>query len=136
MWLLRALIVLGLAALVWTAFSLLRRRRPKAGRQTEVSPLAAAAAAWDAAAWRSELERCLAEERIGDALRAAWWWLARSIAGPEVETDWTSRDLLKRTQRRELREILRRLDVLTFGSDRPGVTDLRHLAEQIRGALG
>jgi hypothetical protein len=82
------------------------------------------------------LERCLAEERIGDALRAAWWWLARSIAGPEVETDWTSRDLLKRTQRRELREILRRLDILTFGSDRPGVTDLRHLAEQIRGALG
>ncbi len=136
-WMVLVLVALGLVAIAWIVISLLRLRQP-AQRQTEpeVSALAAAAAKWDAAAWRSELERCLAEERIGDALRAAWWWIARSIAGPEAEPDWTSRDLLRRTKRRELREILRRLDVLTFGADRPAVTDLRQLAEQIRGALG
>jgi hypothetical protein len=136
-WIAAGLVALALAALGWMLYALLRRRRSRtATAETAASGSALAPATWDAAAWRAELERCLAEERIGDALRAAWWWLARSIAGPEVEPDWTSRDLLRRTRQREMRDLLRRLDVLTFGADRPGLTDVRHLAEQIRGALG
>jgi len=136
-WIVAGLVVLGLLAIAWVVLSLLRRRSSR-GQPAEaaVSALAAPAAAWDAAAWRRELERCLAEERIGEALKAAWWWLARSIAGPAVEPDWTSRDLVKRTERRELRDLLRRLDVLTFAADRPGLADLQHLAERLRGTLG
>jgi hypothetical protein len=135
-WILAVLVGLALAAVGWMLFTLLRRR-PKPGQTVAAgSGPAFVPTTWDAAAWRAELERCLAEERIGEALRAAWWWLARSIAGPEVEPDWTSRDLLRRTRKRELRDLLRRLDVLTFGADRPGLPDVRHLAEQIRGALG
>jgi hypothetical protein len=135
-WIASLLVVLALVALGWLLFSVLRRRRSRREEAADaVSALAPAAAAWDAAAWRAELERCLAEERIGEALRAAWWWLARTIAGPEAEADWTSRDLAVRTRRRELRDLLRRLDILTFGADRPGVTDVRRLAEQIDGAL-
>lgn len=137
-WVIGGLVALALAAVGWMVVSLLRRRRPapQETTATEQPFPALVPATWDAAAWRAELERCLAEERIGDALRAAWWWLARSIAGPEVEPDWTSRDLAARTRRRELRDLLRRLDALTFGADRPGLPDVRHLAEQIRGVLG
>ena len=136
-WILAGLVGLALAAVGWMLLALLRRRRPKSREDEAVASVPAlAAATWDAAAWRAELERCLAEERIGEALRAAWWWLARSIAGPEAEPDWTSRDLVARTGRRELRDLLRRLDTLTFGADRPGLPDVRQLAEQIRGALG
>lgn len=135
-WITAGLVALALAALGWTLYALLRRRRRSRTTEPAVSAPDLAPTTWDAAAWRAELERCLAEERIGDALRAAWWWLARSIAGPEVEPDWTSRDLLRRTRQRELRDLLRRLDVLTFGADRPGLADVRQLAEQIRGALG
>jgi hypothetical protein len=140
LWIVGGLAVLAFAAVAWMLFALLRRGRsePKKAKPavSGAAPAAVAWDAWDAAAWRAELERCLAGERIGEALRAAWWWLARSIAGPEAEPDWTSRDLAARTERRELRDLLRRLDALTFGADRPGLPDLRHLAEQIRGALG
>lgn len=137
-WIVAALVALALAALGWALLSLLRRFRPAERKRTEAAAAGPAPVppSWDAAAWRAELERCLAEERIGEALRAAWWWLARSIAGPEAEPDWTSRDLAARTRRRELRDLLRRLDVLTYSADRPGLTDVRHLAEQIRGVLG
>lgn len=138
MWILAGLVALSLAVVGWMLVGWLRRRqKPDSSQRAEAAAGAfPAPATWDAAAWRAELERCLAEERIGDALRAAWWCLARSIAGPEVEPDWTSRDLAARTRRRELRDLLRRLDALTFGADRPGLPDVRHLAEQIRGTLG
>lgn len=137
-WIVAGLAALCLGVLAWMLIGWLRGRRAD-GTQRAEAPAPGAAPipiTWDAAAWRAELERCLAEERIGEALRAAWWWLARSIAGPEVEPDWTSRDLAARTRRRELRDLLRRLDTLTFGSDRPGLPAVRQLAEQIRGALG
>jgi hypothetical protein len=131
------LVGLALAALAWTAVVLLRRRRAALREAAAVTASPAVlGAAWDAGAWRAELERCLAEGRTGEALQAAWWWLARSIAGSEAEPDWTSRDLLARTPRGELRGLLRRLDALTFGAERPGLADVSRLAEQIRGALG
>lgn len=137
-WIAAGLGALAVAVVVWILIGWLRRRRPDGAQKTQTVAAGASPASttWDAAAWRAELERCLAEERTGEALRAAWWWLARSIAGPEAEPDWTSRELAARTRRRELRDLLRRLDALTFGAERPGLPDVRHLAEQIRGALG
>jgi hypothetical protein len=138
LWLAVALVALALIALGWLLVTARRRRAktPGAAGPPDAEAFDAAVAGRDAAAWRAELERCLAEERIGDALRAAWWWLARTIAGPAAEPDWTSRELATRTGRRELRDLLRRLDVLTYGAARPGLSDVRRLAEQIRGVLG
>lgn len=146
-WIVAGLVALAVAALAWVLVAALRRRR----RQTTTADSAPAAGSApvssdtvrDAEAWRAELERLLSqgdgawsEERTGAALRAAWWWLARAIAGPEAAADWTSRDLAARVRRGELRDVLRRLDILTFGAGRPGWADLRGLAEQIRLSLG
>ena len=150
-WFAAALVVLAVAALAWVLVAVLRRRRTRpqeAGAGSAPAVAAPANPAWDAEAWRAELERIFSEgsaswseARTGEALRAAWWWLARSIAGPEAAADWTSRDLAARVDRyerrehRPLRDALRRLDVLTFGAGRPGLADLRALAEQIGHSL-
>ena len=141
------LVALAVAALAWVLVAALRRRRSRQDVAADTSAPAASSApadtVRDAEAWRTELERLLSQgagewsaERTGAALRAAWWWLARAIAGPEAAADWTSRDLAARARGRELRDVLRRLDVLTFGAGRPGWADLRGLAEQIRLSLG
>jgi hypothetical protein len=149
-WIAATLVVLAVAALAWVLVAVLRRVRRRQTAAAGSAPASAPAPAdtvRDAEAWRAELELLLSqgagawsEEQTGAALRAAWWWLARAIAGPEAAADWTSRDLAARSRRRELRDALRRLDALTFGADRPCLADLRGLAEQIRlslrGALG
>jgi hypothetical protein len=95
----------------------------------------APAAPRDAAAWRAELERRLAAGRIPEALEALWWWLARSLAGGEAEADWTSRDLVARSRREDLRGLVRRLDAFTYGPRQPGVEDLRGLLGRLEEAL-
>lgn len=129
--------VAGLAFLLIAraALSRLRGRRPP----EEVGVVAGAAlpaAVRDAAAWRAELERCLAEERIAGALEAAWWWLARSLAGERAAADWTSRDLLAQMPRREsLFAAVRRLDAWTYGPRPPGADELRRLVGRLEAEL-
>ena len=89
----------------------------------------------DAAGWRAELERRLAEGRTPDALEALWWWLARSLAGPEAAADWTSRDLVARSRRDDLRHLVRRLDAFTYGPRPPAIEDLRGLVGRLEAAL-
>ena len=93
------------------------------------------AAPRDAAGWRAELERRLAEGRTPDALEALWWWLARSLAGPEAAADWTSRDLVARFRRDDLRPLVRRLDAFTYGPRPPEIEDLRGLVGRLEAAL-
>ncbi len=112
----------------------LRRRSPR----PEPGALAASAvspAALDAAAWRAELERRLAGGRTAEALEAAWWWLARSLAGDRAEPDWTSRDLVARAGRPELAPLVRRLDGLTYGPRRPDLNEVRSLVGRLEEAL-
>ncbi|HKI04506.1 MAG TPA: hypothetical protein VKK31_21180 [Thermoanaerobaculia bacterium] len=114
------------------------RRRGRAGTvegDGAVAALGIPAAARDAAAWRAELERRLAEGRIAEALEALWWWLARSLAGDRVEPDWTSRDLVARARRQDLRDLVRRLDAFTYGPRQPGIDDLRSLVGRLEQAL-
>jgi hypothetical protein len=114
------------------------RRRDKTGQGDDGGALMALgipAAARDAAAWRAELERRLADGRIADALEALWWWLARSLAGDRAEPDWTSRDLVARAQRQEIRDLVRRLDAFTYGPRQPGVDDLRRLVGRLEEVL-
>ncbi|HYG62643.1 MAG TPA: hypothetical protein VEL74_08680, partial [Thermoanaerobaculia bacterium] len=112
-----------------------RRQSKKGTGEAVPSTLPAAAAGMDAAAWRAELDRCLAEGRVADGLHAAWWWLARSVAGARAEPTWTGRDLLAQTRRQDLRELVRRLDILLYGPQRPELDDLRRLVGRMEETL-
>jgi hypothetical protein len=134
-----AVTVAGLAFLLIAraVLSRLRGRRPpeEVGAVAGVAPPPAAR---DAATWRAELERCLAEERIADSLEAAWWWLARSIAGERAEAGWTSRDLMTETPRARREALLaavRRLDAWTYGPRPPGADELRRLVSRLEAEL-
>ncbi|MFL6236595.1 MAG: DUF4129 domain-containing protein [Thermoanaerobaculia bacterium] len=111
------------------------RRRTKEPEPEPVVAAAAPAAPLDAAGWRAELERRLAEGRIPEALEALWWWLARSLAGARAEPDWTSRDLVARSQREDLRDLVRRLDAFTYGPRPPAPGDLRALLGRLEETL-
>jgi hypothetical protein len=89
----------------------------------------------DAAAWRFELERRLAEQQLPEALRAAWWWLARSLAGTRAQPTWTGRELLRWSRREDLRELVRQLDRLTYGPRPPVTEEVRQLAARLEAAL-
>jgi hypothetical protein len=134
--LLVAVLVVGL--LLWVVLPRLRARRAKP-REEEVGALTAAVgvapASRDVAAWRAELDRRLAEGKTAEALEAAWWWLARSVAGPRVEPDWTSRDLLAQVRREDLYDVVRRLDVLTYGPQRPELEEVRTLVGRLEAVL-
>jgi hypothetical protein len=117
-------------------YARLRRRSPKAGQdRAGAAATTVAEVLRDAAGWRAELDRRLAAGRTAEALEALWWWLARSLAGDDAEPDWTSRDLVARSAREDLRGLVRRLDAFTYGPRRPAVEDLRGLVGRLEEAL-
>jgi hypothetical protein len=128
---LAALVALLVARLIVTRM----QRRPAEKKEQDVAEIGLAPVARSAAGWRAELERRLAEGRIAEALEALWWWLARSLAAGQVEPDWTSRDLVTRSRRDDLRDLVRRLDAFTYGPRRPAVEDLRLLVGRFEEAL-
>ncbi|HEX4962585.1 MAG TPA: hypothetical protein VF173_17245 [Thermoanaerobaculia bacterium] len=89
----------------------------------------------DAAGWRAELDRRLAAGSTAEALEAAWWWLARSLAGRRAEPDWTSRDLVTRVGRPDLAALIRRLDAYIYGPRRPTLEDVRGLVSRLAETL-
>lgn len=94
----------------------------------------------DAAAWRAELEAQLAAGRVAEALAAAWWWLARALAGERADPSWTGRELLAHSGRRDLLPVVRRLEAFTYGGRRPAPAELSRLADDliagVEGAAG
>lgn len=139
----RALITAALAAAAVALFLAVRALLPRLRRgrrpQTPEAPAGAAATAagreLDAAGWRAELDRRLAAGRTAEALEAAWWWLARSLAGSRAEPDWTSRDLMTRAARPDLAGLVRRLDAFIYGPRRPALDDVRGLVARLEEAL-
>ncbi len=133
-----AVVLLGLAVLLLLRM-VLARIRAGGPQGQEAGSVAAgdgpAPALRDAAGWRAELERRLAAGRIPEALEAAWWWLARSVAGEKAEPDWTSRDLLARARRRELAPLVRRLDAFIYGPRQPEAEELRALVGRMEETL-
>jgi hypothetical protein len=138
-----ALLVVAAATLLTRAWWLRRRRRGDEARQVPSAGVdetagdrpAAAGASWDAAAWRLELERRLGRGEPREALRAAWWWLARSLAGARAEPTWTGRELLRRCRREDLGPLVRQLDGLTYGPLPPAAEEVRLLALRLEAAL-
>ena len=139
-----AAVVVALLARAWWV----RRRRARGSGAGSEAPAAAAADGrragggragegelLDGAAWRLELQRRLAEQQLPEALRAAWWWLARSLAGAGAQPTWTGRELLRWSRREDLREIVRQLDRLTYGPRPPVAEEVRQLAARLEAAL-
>jgi hypothetical protein len=135
-WVAVGLAVLAGVALLYFGWRLwARRRRAGAPAPAMAAEEVLPSAPRDAAAWRAELEACLAAGRIAEALAAAWWWLARSLAGDRAAPDWTSRELAAQTGRRDLTPLLRRLDAMVFGSGAPPAAAVRELVDRLEVAL-
>ncbi len=144
-WIVAGLAALVAALLLWLLVARLRKRTREEAGEATVTAAAAPAAPLDAAGWRAELERRLAEGRIPEALEALWWWLARSLAGAEAAPDWTTRDLMARSRRDgsqrdalqgdQLRDLVRRLDAFTYGPRPPAADDLRALLGRLEANL-
>jgi hypothetical protein len=133
-------VVAALLTRLWRERQRGRRREAMAAQATAVLERGAGVAgaeseSWDAAAWRSELDRRLEEGRTGPALRAVWWWLARSLAGARAVPTWTGRELLRWARRDDLRDLVRELDLLTYGPRAPRVEEIRRLADGLGAAL-
>jgi hypothetical protein len=126
---------LALFLIVRALLPRLRQRRRPAARAMAAMATAAPALELDAVAWRAELERRLAAGRSAEALEAAWWWLARSLAGSRALPDWTSRDLVSRAGRPDLAVLIRRLDAFIYGPRRPAPQDVRSLVDRLEEAL-
>jgi hypothetical protein len=146
--LIAAVALLGGTALVLLVRALLLRRARAAAARREAAAAAVdagvaddaaaagrGAADWDAAAWRREMERCLGAGKAPAALRAAWWWLARTLAGGAADAAWTGRELLRRSGRDDLREEVRRLDRLVYGSRPAALDEVRRLAAALEASL-
>ncbi|HVT61490.1 MAG TPA: hypothetical protein VHR45_24220 [Thermoanaerobaculia bacterium] len=147
-----AAVLLGAAALALVARAVVLRLRARQRRAPPANAAdiaagtpAAASRAWDAAAWRQELERRLAESRIREALEATWWWLARAVAGERAAATWTGADLLRwagegdarrgRGEVPELRDLVRRLDALVYGPRQPQAETVRELVARLEAVL-
>jgi hypothetical protein len=124
---------LALFLIVRALLPRLRRGRRSAARATMA--MTVPALELDAAGWRAELERRLAAGRSAEALEAAWWWLARSLAGSRALPDWTSRDLVSQAGRQDLAVLIRRLDAFIYGPRRPAPQDVRGLVDRLEEAL-
>lgn len=118
------------------ARALLRRRRSRrapAGPGPELLSPEPSLPSWDDARWREELRERLDRSDVAGALEALWWWLARSLAGASVHESWTSGDLLGISNRPGLRDPVRRLERMMYGSRPPSrddVLDLLHSLER------
>jgi hypothetical protein len=137
-----AAVAAGLLARAWLA----RRRRAAETEPAAAGEGAAAAAAagerlpgesdgWGAAAWRLDLERRLAQRQVPEALRATWWWLARSLAGARADSTWTGRELLRVASREDLGDLVRELDAMTYGPRPPAPEEVRRLAARLEATL-
>ncbi len=125
-----------------------RDRRPQEPSPVRTLPAVGAGDAErrDAAWWEGELRRRLAAEELGAALEALWWWLARVLesglagagtaAPADVERSWTSRELISRAGRPDLRPLVGRLDRLIYGPDVPTAGALRRMFGDLKEAVG
>jgi hypothetical protein len=84
---------------------------------------------------RAEIEAHLDTGDAPLALKALWWWLARSLAGPEAEAAWTSRELLARARRTDLAPLARDYDRLAYGTTALDAADVRSLLTRLERAL-
>jgi len=133
-----ALLALGIVAIIWVLARALRRQRRDAPTAEERVEEVAPSDRLTADAWLEQLDEALARGSISEALTALWSWLVLRVAGPEPDpawTSWTTGELLRISQRADLKGSLGRLDAIIYGT-RPASTEaIRCLAESLRSQV-
>ena len=81
--------------------------------------------------WETALRQALAAGDVGQAVHALWWWLAQSL-GCGADPSWTSRELVQRAGRRDLRPHVRRLDRLLYSPRAPRLEEVESLWHDLR----
>ncbi len=89
---------------------------------------------WSPERWEEELKRRLAAGEVAAAVEALWWWLATRLLDRGADPSWTSRELLARAQRPDLRPWIQRLDRMIYGPESPPAEDVRLLFRDLREA--
>lgn len=136
------LLALGLLAaiLARTLYNQYQRRRARALRQAPVTATRASMGEEPddpgSDGWAEELRRRLAAGEVAPACAALWWWLARTLMPGRVESSWTSRELLTRAGRTDLRAPAARLDRMIYGADAPTVKDVQGLWLDFEASTG
>jgi hypothetical protein len=129
-----AAVVATLAVLAFAVRRLRQRRALPVAAAAVAPPLPEATA--DAAWWGSELARRLEGGALRAALEALWWWVARRLDPPGLDPSWTTGELLGRSAGAgSLREPLRRLERLQWGTAEPRRSDVEALVRTLREAL-
>ncbi|MET0553450.1 MAG: hypothetical protein ABW221_10470 [Vicinamibacteria bacterium] len=137
----RALAIAFAGAVVLLAVALavrLLRRRARADAPAGVpapAVLPADAGTRPAEDWHAALEARLAGGDVAGALEALWWWLAASVAREPVDGSWTTRELLARAGRPDLRAFSVGLDRLAYAAARPRADEVRAFFDRLRAAL-
>ena len=90
---------------------------------------------WDTARWRQELQHRIEESDVAGSLEAVWWWLARSLLGSRVQDSWTSGDLLSSSNRAGLKEPVRRLERMMYGTRTPSLEEVLDLVQSLEQKL-
>lgn len=90
---------------------------------------------WDRARWREELDRRIEESDVAGSLEAVWWWLARSLLGSRVQGSWTSGDLLSSSTGPGLKEPVRRLERMMYGTSAPSLEEVHDLVRSLERQL-
>ena len=79
-------------------------------------------------------ERLAAGDGLG-AAEALWWWLAERLEAP-AEPSWTSRELIVRAGRPDLRSFVRRLDRILYDARTPVAAEVETLWLELGEHLG
>jgi hypothetical protein len=115
---------------------LVRRRRTSLAPASSAIPGAAPQlSAWDTARWRQALQHRIEESDVSGSLEAVWWWLARSLLGSRVQDSWTSGDLLSSANRGGLKEPVRRLERMMYGTRTPSLEEILDLVQSLEQKL-
>lgn len=85
--------------------------------------------------WEQALQERLAEGEVTGALEALWWWLADRLTPGRADPAWTSRELLERAGRRDLRPQVQHLDRLIYGAAPVAVETVRGVWRDLREAV-
>jgi hypothetical protein len=120
----------GLVLLLLTRALAGRHKRPIAVSAVEVRGTSEEETGWGEGQWEGELRRRIKEGEGDQAATALWWWLASRLVPSGIEGAWTSRELLERTGRRDLRPGLRSLDRLLYGPLEPATAEVVKLWDE------
>lgn len=128
-------VVLALLLAFWLLLRLWLGRSKKGPESVELAPASAAPALPPGADWEGELEERLGRGEVHAALQALWWWLAGRLGAPAAQASWTTRELVERAGRRDLRLLVTPLDRLLYGAGQPTAGEVRGLFDSFRAAL-